>query len=94
MKNKELLTALAERTGFSAKQTEELLQATTASMIEQLTSDKTIVIQNFGTLEVRKKNERVSVHPVSGVRTLIPPKLALNFKQNQTLKDRLKDVQL
>ena len=40
-------------------------------------------------LEVKKREERISVHPATQVRTLIPPKLVVNFKQSNTLKDKI-----
>ena len=40
--------------------------------------------------ETKKKMERIMVNPASGQRMLVPPKLVLNFKRNQTLKEKLK----
>ena len=40
--------------------------------------------------ETKKKMERVIVNPSTGQRMLVPPKLVLNFKPNQTWKDKLK----
>jgi DNA-binding protein HU-beta/integration host factor subunit alpha len=37
--------------------------------------------------------ERVIVNPGTGQRMLVPPKLVLNFKPNQTWKDKLKGGQ-
>jgi DNA-binding protein HU-beta len=60
---------------------------------EHLADGKTVGIQSFGNFEVRQKNERLSVHPLTKERTLIPPKLVVNFKQSSTLKDKLKSIQ-
>ena len=46
-------------------------------------------LSGFGVLEVRKKNERVSVNPSTGVRMLVPPKLAISYKPSPLLKERL-----
>lgn len=94
MNNKDLISAIAAQNKLSKTQTAALLSATADIIIEQLISGKSIGIANFGTLEIRKKNERVSVNPVTKTRTLIPPKLTLNFKQHATLKETLKNVQL
>ncbi len=40
--------------------------------------------------ETKKKMERVIVNPSTGQRMLVPPKLVLSFKPNQTWKDKLK----
>ena len=41
-------------------------------------------------LEVKKKNERVSVNPTTGIRMLVPPKLVLTYKPSSLLKEKLK----
>jgi len=52
-----------------------------------------VLVPNFGTFEPKKKLERVIVNPASGQRMLVPPKLVLGFKPNQTWKDKLKGGQ-
>ena len=44
----------------------------------------------IGSVEVRKKDERVAVNPTTGKRYLVPPKLVPVFKPASTLKNRLK----
>ncbi len=92
MTTKELIATLAAETGISKDQVEQLLGATITSITDGLLEGKTIHIQNFGGWEVKKRNERLSVHPRTGVRTLTPPKLQVNFKQNAVLKDQLKNI--
>lgn len=91
MNTKELISKLAKRNNLSAKEVEELLFATTSVAQELLVSGKSIGIQGFGTFEIRKKEERLSVHPATQIRTLIPPKLVVNFKQSTILKEKLND---
>ncbi len=93
MTTKELIATLAAETGISKGQVADLLGATTEIITQALLDNKTVHIQNFGDLEIKKKNERLSVHPRTGVRTLTPPKLQLSFKQNAALKDELKNVE-
>ena len=71
---------------------EALIETTVSTCTELLKEEKTIGFQSFGNFEVRKKEERLSVHPATQVRTLIPPKLVVNFKQSNILKDKLKDL--
>ena len=75
MNNKEFITALSKRTGRTPSDTMKLIEDFIAAM-------------GFGTFEVKKKMERVSVNPTTGKRYLIPPKLALSFKQSASLKER------
>ena len=59
-------------------------------MTQELQEGKTIAIQGFGTFEVKKKMERISVNPSTQQRMLIPPKLVLNYKPSITLKEKFK----
>ena len=93
MNYKELITALSVKTGQSREQTQDLLEATVSVMAEELSQGKTIGVQNFGNFEIRKREERLSVHPATQVRTLIPPKLVVNFKQSNVLKEKVNEKQ-
>lgn len=94
MNHKELIAKLAERNNISKVQAEKLLDGTAIILKEQLLEGKTVGIQSFGSFEVRKKEERLSVHPATQIRTLIPPKLVVNFKQSTILKEKLNDIKL
>jgi DNA-binding protein HU-beta len=59
--------------------------------IQELAQGKTIGFQSFGNFEVRKREERLSVHPATQIRTLIPPKLVLNFRQSNVLKEKINE---
>ena len=48
-------------------------------MAQQLQDGNTVAIQGFGTFEVRKKLERISINPATQQRMLIPPKLVLTY---------------
>lgn len=59
-------------------------------MTQELQDGKIIAIQGFGTFEVKKKMERISVNPSTQQRMLIPPKLVLTYKPSITLKEKFK----
>ena len=59
-------------------------------MTQELQDGNTVAIQGFGTFEVKKKMERVSVNPVTQQRLLIPPKLVLTYKPRIALKEKFK----
>lgn len=89
MNNKELITALSSRLKLSREEVSVMLETFTDGCKEQLVENNIIGIQGFGTFEVRKKEERISVHPVTQIRTLIPPKLVVSFKQSTILKEKI-----
>jgi DNA-binding protein HU-beta/integration host factor subunit alpha len=90
MNNKEFIAELAERTGYSPKDTQKLAGNLIDAMGDAFQEDNSIMVANFGVFETKKKMERVIVNPSSGQRMLVPPKLVLTFKPNQTWKDKLK----
>ena len=90
MNNKEFIAELAERTGFNAKDTQKLVNNLIDAMGDAFQEDNSIMVANFGVFETKKKMERIMVNPSTGQRMLVPPKLVLNFKPNQTWKDKLK----
>ena len=59
-------------------------------MIDELQKGNTVNIQDFGTFEVKKKMERISVIPSTQQRVLVPPKLTLTFKPASSLKEKVK----
>lgn len=92
MNHKELVGSIASKLSLSKEETEKLVEAVVSAFSEQLAEGSHVGLQGFGTFEVRKKEERISVHPATQVRTLIPPKLVVNFKQSNILKDKLKGL--
>jgi DNA-binding protein HU-beta/integration host factor subunit alpha len=93
MNNKEFIAELAERTGFNAKDTQKLVNNLIDAMGDAFQEDNSVMVANFGVFETKKKMERIMVNPSTGQRMLVPPKLVLNFKPNQTWKDKLKGGQ-
>ena len=92
MNNKELIASISAKLNAPKSVVTILLETTVETCAQLLVEDKTIGFQSFGNFEVRKKDERLSVHPSTQIRTLIPPKLVVNFKQSNILKDKLKDM--
>lgn len=92
MTYKELVDTFSSKMNVSSANADEMIQLLVKEIQSQLSDGKTIGIQGFGALELKKKEERLSVHPATQVRTLIPPKLVVNFKQSSLFKTKLKDL--
>ncbi len=90
MNNKEFISTLAARTGYDQKDTQKLVNNVITAMSDVFVEDNSVIVPNFGVFETKKKMERVIVNPSTGQRMLVPPKLVLSFKPNQTWKDKLK----
>ena len=89
MNNKEFIAELSRRVGYTVKDTSSLMVALVAEMTEELEDENVIAIQNIGSFEVRKKQERVVVNPATQQRMLVPPKLVINFKPSTSFKERM-----
>lgn len=94
MNTKILIQNLAKRMQLSVSEVEELLEATTFVIKTELSKGKNIGITSFGSFEIRKKDERLSVHPTTQIRTFIPPKLVVCFKQSNILKEKINEKRL
>ena len=91
MNNKDFIAELAQKTGFTADETQKFVNSIVEAMGDHFQESDSVVIPTFGTFEVKKKLERVMVNPSTGQRMLVPPKLVLNFKPNASWKERIKN---
>jgi len=90
MNNKEFTSELSDRLGYSMKDTTDLISSLLSEMTLELQEGKLITVQGFGTFEVRKKAERISINPTTKQRMLVPPKLVLSFRPSNVMKDKFK----
>ena len=90
MNNKEFISELSRRFVYTNKDTTQLVSSVISTMTQQLQDGNTVAIQGFGTFEVRKKLERISINPATQQRMLIPPKLVLTYKPSAILKEKFK----
>ena len=89
MNNKEFISELSSRMGYSTNYTQRLVTSIVNDMGDSLMEGDAIQVPNFGTFEVKKK--MVMVNPSTGQRMLVPPKLVLGFKPSATWKDKIKN---
>ena len=92
MKNKELITELASRLGWTAQEVTDTLSVLSSVVSSRLVDNDIVYLQGFGQFEVKKKAERISVNPSNGNRYLVPPKLVPVFKPGTTVKNKLKEL--
>ena len=90
MNNKEFISELSRRFVYTNKDTTQLVSSVINIMTQQLQDGNTVAIQGFGTFEVRKKLERISIYPATQQRMLITPNLVLTFKPSAILKEKFK----
>lgn len=90
MDNKTLTDTLSGRLNISRETVAELVEGL-CGVIGECGSELDMVnIAGFGTFEPKKRAERVALHPASGKRLLIPPKVVMSFKPSGALKQKVK----
>ena len=89
MNNKEFVNALATRLQKNPQAVKQQIEALVNTMADMLDEGATLNVQGFGTYEVKKKRERIIIHPITKQRQLVPPKLVVAFKPSPTLKDKI-----
>ena len=92
MNTAELTSLLAQKLLLSKTEAAQQLENTVSIITAELLKNNYVSFNNFGILEVKKREERISVNPLSGQRMLVPPKLVVKFKMSNSLKDKLKGV--
>lgn len=90
MNNKEFITELASKSGYTNKDTSRLVSSVIDIMTQELQDGNPVVVQGFGTFEVKKKPEKILVNPATKQRMLVPPKLVLTYKPSANLKEKFK----
>jgi len=92
MNSAELTATLSQRLQLSKTEVNKRIDDVASVIASELLKKNTVSLGNLGSLEVVKRNERISVNPSSGKKMLIPPKLVVKFKMSNSLKDRLKEL--
>ncbi|MDR0613320.1 MAG: HU family DNA-binding protein [Dysgonamonadaceae bacterium] len=92
MNSTEFTTALAKKLELSRLEAGIRLDNLLSVITEELVNGHVISIANFGNLEVRKRKERVSIHPVTGKKMLLPPKMVVKFKPSASFNKKIKDL--
>jgi len=92
MLTKDLIGLIANASGQSKKNVEQLLTTTGAIIRENLMAGKAIQLQGLGALEIKEKQERTIVHPRTGEKTVVPRKNQLVFRPMANMKDELKKI--
>lgn len=90
MNNKEFISRLAVATSHTQDDTQKMVNTVLRTLADNFDAGEAVSIPGFGTFEVKKRLERVMINPTTGKRMLIPPKLALTFRPNANIKEKLK----
>lgn len=90
MNNKDFTSELSRRLGYTVKDTSELMSSLLSGITQELQEGNIVTIQGFGTFDVKKKAERITVNPATKQRMLVPPKLVLAYRPSGQQKEKFK----
>lgn len=90
MTTKELNSRIAEATGMTKRQSEQLMDAAVDVITEALNEDKTVLLQNFGQLKVKERPSREVMNPKTGEKRTAESKRVITFAPNPTLKQQVR----
>lgn len=91
MLTKDFISLIANQSGLSKKETEQLLASMNAIVRENLMDGKSIQILGLGALEIKERKARTIVHPRTGERSVSPSRNQLVFRPVANIKDELKN---
>jgi len=87
MNKTDLVSAIAEKTGLSKKDSEKALNAAVESITEALAAGDKIQLVGFGVFEVKTRAARTGRNPRTKETITIPASKAPLFKAGKALKD-------
>ena len=90
MNRKELIDAMAERTGATKKATAEMVTAFVDIVIETIKDGEEVNISGFGKFSVTERRARTGHNPQTGETITIEAGRSPKFKPGKPFKDSLK----
>lgn len=89
MNNKEFINELAQRTNYTQQNTQKMVLSVIEALVQTVEEEQSAQVPQFGTFEVKKRNERILVNPNNGKKMMVPPKLILGFRAASGFKAKL-----
>ena len=87
MTKAELITAIAEKGGYTKKDAEKALSSVVDVISDVLVNGDKITLVGFGTFETRQRAAKVGKNPQTGKEIKIAAKKVPAFKAGKALKD-------
>ena len=87
MNKTELINAVAEKAGFSKKDSEKVINATIEAITDALVSGDKVQLVGFGAFEVKSRAARIGRNPKTKEAITIPASKSPVFKAGKALKD-------
>lgn len=91
MDNKTFIDRLAQELSADRETVESLVSSLAGIVGEKGAEMDSVSLTGFGTFEPKKRMERVAVHPATGAKILVPPKIVIGFRPAANLKQKIRN---
>lgn len=91
MDNRTFIELLSQRVNAGKEETSDMVASLCQVLADATLAGDSVTFPGFGSFEPRKRIERIALHPSSGKRMLIPPKITLTFRPSTLLKQKVRD---
>ena len=91
MDHKTFLETLSQRVNAGKEETSEMITSLCQVLTDTALDGDAVTFPGFGSFEPRKRIERIALHPSTGRRMLIPPKITLTFRPSTLLKQKVRN---
>jgi len=93
MTKKEIAKTIAEQTGLTGLQTQEVVQKTIDAIVATLVAERRIELRGFGVFEVKKRAARNGRNPRTGERVFVPERFVVTFVPGKEMKARVQSLE-
>ncbi|MBD5274603.1 MAG: HU family DNA-binding protein [Bacteroides sp.] len=90
MEHKIFFETLSQRVSAGKEETTEMVGAFCQVLTDAVLNGDSVTFPGFGSFEPRKRIERIALHPSTGKRMLIPPKITISFRPSTLLKQKVR----
>jgi DNA-binding protein HU-beta len=90
MLKKDLVNAIADKTGLTKKASREALEAILEAITEALETGDSVLLTGFGKFEVRERAARAGINPKTMEKIQLPATKVPAFKAGKNLKEAVK----
>lgn len=89
MNKSELIGAISDKTGVTAKDVDAVLGTLTTVVTDAVSRDDKVAVPGFGTFSLGRSSAREGRNPATGETMQIPASQSLKFKQAAAIKQAL-----
>jgi len=90
MTKKDIAKSIAEMSGLSVLQTQDVVQKTLDAIVAALITERRIELRGFGVFEVKRRKARTGRNPRTGESVFVPEKLVVTFKPGHEMEDQVR----